>query len=198
MKATHAFSFALALLLGTASASAAAGGPDGKTAQLLNFWKTNGAEGMEGGGAPLPPELADIFDYDELTDSAISPHKKQFNDKQLGRYSKTFGNLLRRTVHARAGRAIGKTDYKVAKSKKAGKNREVEVSAYLPDEDITTSVVFVWEQTKLGWQIVDVRIDDASLVNDYRNQFGRMIGKDGVDGFITKLERRLDAATGNG
>ncbi len=196
MKLRIISSFALALLLGLASAQANTG-PDDKTAKLLNFWKTSGGQ-VDEGTAPLPPELADIFDYDQLTSAAIEPHKERFNNEQLQRYSKTFGDLLRRTVHTRAGQAIGKTDYKVSKSKKVGKNREVEVSAYLPDEDITTNVVFVWEQSKAaGWQVIDVRIDGASLVNDYRNQFGRMLGKDGVDGFIAKLQSRLDN-TGNG
>lgn len=177
------------------SANAANNGPDAKTNALLSYWKTHSGID-EDAAAPLPPELADIFDYDQLTESAIEPHRKQFTAEQIGRYTKIFGDLLRRTVHARAGSALGKTDYKVAKSKKKGKATEVEVSAYLPDEDITTRVVFVWERAS-AWQVVDVRIDGASLVADYRNQFGRMINKDGVDGFIAKLERRL-AKTRNG
>lgn len=196
MKLRTLLTFVLVSFAGGVSASASAG-PDEKTTQLLEYWKKSGGE-VEEGAAPLPPELADIFDYEQLTASAIEPHKEQFNREQLTRYTKTFGDLLRRTVHTRAGQAIGKTDYKVAKSKKAGDRREVQVSAYLPDEDITTTVVFVWEQSKkLGWQVIDVRIDGASLVNDYRNQFGRMLSKDGVDGFIATLERRLDS-TGNG
>ncbi|MEM6533623.1 MAG: ABC transporter substrate-binding protein [Myxococcota bacterium] len=177
------------------STPALAANPDEMTAKLLDYWKAG--TNVES-PTPLPADLAMIFDYGQLTKSAIEPHKGQFNAKQLGRYTQVFSDLLKRTVHTRAGAAIGKTDYKVSKSKKVEAAREVKVSAYIPEEDITTDVVFVWENHAVGWQVIDVRIDGASLVNDYRNQFGRLINKDGVDGFLTKLERKLEKTAGNG
>lgn len=181
----------------SSAAEPAVGTPQAMTGKLLDYWKSH-AGSASSQPSPLPPALAEIFDYSQLTDSAIEPHKGQFNSKQLNRYKSTFSDLLKRTVHTRAGAAIGKTDYKVSDARKVKSNREVTVSAYLPDEDITTSVVFVWEKHAKGWQVIDVRIDDASLVSDYRNQFGRLISKEGVDGFLTKLASRLDRATKNG
>lgn len=182
--------FMISILVFTCVASAQRS-PEVKTKALLNYWQTNPisidkkAEPRE-----LPAELADVFDYKALTASAIQPHRGRFSAKQLSRYSTVFGDILRRTVHTRAGAAIGKADYKIAKSETKAKTTEVEVSAYLPEEDITTDVIFVWQQHR-SWQVVDVRIDGASLVADYRNQFGRMITKNGVDGFISTLQRRL-------
>lgn len=181
----------------TFGTQAFASNPDDMTTKLLDYWKGHAGSNAQT-PEPLPAELAMIFDYSQLTDSAIEPHKGQFNATQLGRYKEIFSDLLKRTVHTRAGAAIGKTDYQVSKSKKVKGVREVKVSAYIPEEDINTDVVFVWEQHSVGWQVIDVRIDDASLVTDYRNQFGRLINKEGVDGFLSKLERKLEKTSGNG
>ncbi|MCK5689855.1 ABC transporter substrate-binding protein, partial [Myxococcota bacterium] len=37
----------------------------------------------------------------------------------------------------------------------------------------------------------DVLFDGASLVKDYSNQFARLIKKNGVDGLIEKMKKRL-------
>jgi len=41
-----------------------------------------------------------------------------------------------------------------------------------------------------GWKVIDVSVDDVSLVTNYRSSFARAIKKDGVDGLIQTLRER--------
>jgi phospholipid transport system substrate-binding protein len=41
-----------------------------------------------------------------------------------------------------------------------------------------------------GWKVFDVRVDEISLVTNYRSSFARAIKRDGVDGLIRTLQER--------
>jgi len=41
-----------------------------------------------------------------------------------------------------------------------------------------------------GWKVFDVRVDEISLVTNYRSSFARAIRKGGVDGLIRTLQTR--------
>lgn len=54
-------------------------------------------------------------------------------------------------------------------------------------------MTFVWAPIDGALRLVDVRYDDASLLVDYQNQFGRILAKDGPDGLLAALAK-LEAA----
>ena len=41
-----------------------------------------------------------------------------------------------------------------------------------------------------GWKVVDISVDEVSLVTNYRSSFARAIKKNGVDGLIQTLQDR--------
>jgi phospholipid transport system substrate-binding protein len=41
-----------------------------------------------------------------------------------------------------------------------------------------------------GWKVLDISVDEVSLVTNYRSSFARAIKKDGVDGLIETLRGR--------
>jgi phospholipid transport system substrate-binding protein len=46
------------------------------------------------------------------------------------------------------------------------------------------------KQSKQGWKVYDISVDDISLVTNYRSSFARQIKKNGVDGLIKTLRDR--------
>ena len=61
----------------------------------------------------------------------------------------------------------------------------------LVKEDFEITVTFHWMDSGSDWRIVDVSFDGASLVKDYRNQFGRIIDKEGAKGLLKRMVDRL-------
>jgi phospholipid transport system substrate-binding protein len=51
--------------------------------------------------------------------------------------------------------------------------------------------------TANAWKIYDVKIENASLVTTYRNQFNDIIQKNGIDGLITQLQTKVDGMKKN-
>ncbi len=46
------------------------------------------------------------------------------------------------------------------------------------------------------WRVVDVTTDGVSMVRNYRDQFGRIIARDGWAELIARMERRLEENRG--
>lgn len=188
-------SFLVALLvLATAGAAFAAPTPKDQTQKLLTYWTADAGAKKAPDGAPtkvLPPELVALFDYDGLVTAAILPHKAQLSNAQHTRYREVFTALLKKTVLEQAGTALADTKIKMLPPRTDAAATLIEVRAEMPNDDVETAVVFTWRQVSGAWKIEDLSIDGSSLVKDYSNQFGRLIKKEGVDGFIGKLEARL-------
>jgi ABC-type transporter MlaC component len=41
------------------------------------------------------------------------------------------------------------------------------------------------------WKTSDVVTDDVSMLENYRNQFNKIIGKEGVPGLIARMKKKL-------
>ena len=52
-----------------------------------------------------------------------------------------------------------------------------------------TEIAYTLKRQKEEWRIVDITVDGVSTVENYRASFARVIGKEGVEGLITRLEK---------
>ncbi|MEE8410636.1 MAG: ABC transporter substrate-binding protein [Myxococcota bacterium] len=136
-------------------------------------------------------KLDAYFAWDRLTRDTIKPHKSKFSAKQTTAFLDTFRELIRLVAYPGGGDFFDEATYKLKMGKTSGKNSAVEMFAELESEDIETTVTFHWTRVDGALKIYDVGFDGASLVRDYRNQFGRLISKHGVDGLIERLGKKL-------
>lgn len=137
--------------------------------------------------------LDGMLDYDKLARESLSRHwadlaegqKKEFTDllKQLVQrnYERNIKNIQGYSVEY-----LGETNAKkavVVKTRAASKTNRREQ----PIE-----IDYRLEQTGDEWRVFDIVTEGSSLVGNYRNQFNRIIRKDGYDALIQRLQDRLD------
>ncbi len=134
-------------------------------------------------------QLDAAFDRDALTAEAVAPYKSQFTAAQLVKYSQLFWELIRLVAYPDALRGA---TWSAKAGTQQGDSADVIVHARKEAEDVETDVTFHWRRGKDGWLVHDVSFDGASLVADYRNQFGKILNKDGVAGLLRKLQTRYD------
>lgn len=65
-------------------------------------------------------------------------------------------------------------------------------SVYVKSEDITVKLDYKLRKQNGGWKIYDVILDGASLVDNYRYQFDRIITKHNYAELIRRMENKLD------
>lgn len=134
-----------------------------------------------------------FFDFDRLTMDTITGQRERFSAEQIHRFREDFAQLIRLVAFPGAGDFFRKASHQLSPVPTKGAEEAVEVLASLPAEDLETRITFHWAVPAAGGslQVVDVSFDGSSVVKDYQNQFGRMIGKTGVSELLAKMSERL-------
>ena len=199
MRCSGIFSVATLLLL-SATPAAAAGNAVTDTEALAKAFKA--VKALPDDGSPLSAAdkkanagtfaaLDGYFAWEQLTQASIEPHKAGFSKTQMAEFNTALRETIRLVAYPGSGTFFQKAKYKLKKAKSKGGLQNVDMFAELVEEDLETTVTFHWRNVDGKLRVVDVSFDGASLVADYRNQFGRIIKKHGVDGLLERLRKKL-------
>ena len=136
--------------------------------------------------------LDGYFDYDRLVDDPIAVHRAQLDAAQLARYRALFRELIRTVAYPDAGGFFRDATWTLREEPRGEGRVDVHMAARVERKDLDTSVTFHWAARGGTLLLVDVSFDGDSLVADYRNQFGRILKKEGAAGLLSRLAKRLD------
>lgn len=141
--------------------------------------------------AAVYKKLDDFFEWDQLLGNPVEPHREKFSLEQLERCKAVFKQLIRIIAYPDSGDFFREAKYTLKQTAVMGDRAEVELVGELVEEDFEITITFHWVKSGSRWRIADVSFDDASLVKDYQNQFGRIIDKEGAQGLIKRMDDRL-------
>jgi phospholipid transport system substrate-binding protein len=136
--------------------------------------------------------LDGMMDYDELAKSSLASHWNDLSESQR----REFTDVLKRLVQRNYERNIKNImDYRVE---------------YLGEDPASDSVVVHTRATSTtnsredpvaidyqlgpvgdGWRVLDIVTEGSSLVKNYKNQFHRIIQKDGYDALLKRMKDKL-------
>lgn len=142
-------------------------------------------------------QLDDLFDFERLTQAPLAGHAAQLSPSQRKRFSRAFGSVVRRAAR-QSGKDLGKGSPQLTFLGRTAQGAKSEVHVVRPEEDVDLHVAFVWQTGAKRWRVVDVELDGASMVQDYHNQFGRVLKKEGAEGLVKKIEARSKSAAAAG
>ena len=188
------FCCALVLLSTAYGMEAAAGGPEAfvkaKQEELVQVLR-------QGDGPAVDKQLEAIFntmlDYDALARLSLDKHWDPLSDKERAE----FTDVLRRLVQRAYKKNIKKTlNYEVTYKGEAQANkghlvRTVARNKQKPREE-PVSVDYVLHQVSGNWRIFDVVTEGSSMVQNYRNQFSRIIKKKGFGELLRKMREKSE------
>lgn len=195
MMARSRFSrFLLALALALAVASPAwAAGPQGfvkaKQGELVNLLKQPKSAAND---KKVEKIFDGMLDYEALARESLDKHWDKIDAKQ----QKEFQSVLKQLVRNAYRKNLDKTlDYQVTyKGETKGKKGIVvrTVAKHRTDKrKEAISIDYVLHQVDGEWRIFDIVTEGSSLVNNYRNQFRRVIKKKGFDELLRRMKKKL-------
>ena len=135
--------------------------------------------------------LDPFFAFDVMTLDTLLPHQDKLTIAERDDIAAIFREVLRYSSYFQTGAFLREAKYTLTQGVNQGDRFTVEMKAHVPKEDYDTTVVFFWENKHDALRVVDVSFDGVSLVTDYKNQFGRILDKEGPGGLKKKLETRL-------
>jgi len=183
-----------------ATPGAADSDPSAQTRALVTAFAAVQRVPLEGDKTPVPAaEAAAIAKLDQLLDletigaAALEPHRAKLTPEQLTKIGTRFRELVRIIAYSGGGSFFRTSQYTIGATTKPAKGEggDVLVTARDPQEDLEITMTFHWRPGKAGaLRLVDVSFDGDSLIGDYQNQFGRIIGKEGAEGLLRRVEER--------
>ena len=135
-------------------------------------------------------KLDTMIDLNAFAASIMQPHAKHFSKKDLKAIKGDFAETVRLIGFPRAGDLRDKATIEITGTQKVKGATLVTVFADIPSEELEVELIFHWSNGKSP-RVVDLSIDGSSLVTDYRNQFGRIIAKEGAKSLLEKIQKKL-------
>ncbi|MDO8461555.1 MAG: ABC transporter substrate-binding protein [Deltaproteobacteria bacterium] len=172
--------------------------------KMLDDYKTNPTtpEDQKNNEEVKKKVLHGTFDIAELCRLALANHWQKMSEKDR----KYFVDLLTRLLEQRAvfskeqsqhkNKARGGADYYVTYKGDRFLNDEktkalTQSRVRVPSENIEIDLDYKLKKVGAIWKIFDVIVDGASLLDNYRYQFDKIIKKDGYADLIRRMESKL-------
>jgi phospholipid transport system substrate-binding protein len=130
------------------------------------------------------------FDFESMTDLALGRYKDEVDSEQRPAIIHEFRLLLVRTYSLAL---IEYTDEALIYLPMEGVEADGQVTVRTEIDQAGGFPIPIDYSLRLGddgWKVIDISVDDVSLVTNYRSSFARAIKKDGVDGLIETLRDR--------
>ena len=136
-------------------------------------------------------EIADrAFDWSEMARSSLGVQWRSLNDQQRRQFVEVFKDILAAEYMDDIDRFQGTETVTVEKSLRQGDDVVVRTTLLTASrERVPIDYRLTLEQDK--WMVVDLSIEEVSLVNHFRKTFSSALANMTIDELIAKLRRQL-------
>jgi phospholipid transport system substrate-binding protein len=127
------------------------------------------------------------FNFERMSQLVLGRNWPKASKDQQDKFVTEFRNLLVRTYSSALAKYRNQTiDYKPLRVQPA--DTKVVVKTLIQQSGAQpVKVDYTLEKFADEWKVIDVTIEDVSIVTSYRSQFDETVKKDGMDNLIQKL-----------
>jgi phospholipid transport system substrate-binding protein len=166
----------------------------GKHEQISKVLKAPGKSSADAAkrSAALNQLLGGLFNYPELAKRSLDTHWKARSEAQRQEFVGLLKQLIQRNYERNLTRTL---QYKIRYVGEAptadGVSVQTLARATNKGRAEPVSIDYAVHKTAGGWQVYDVTTDGVSLGRNYRNQFNRIIKKDGWDALMKRMRAKI-------
>jgi phospholipid transport system substrate-binding protein len=132
------------------------------------------------------------FDFKEMTRAAVGRPWRDATPEQQKKLEDSFRSLLVNTYTGALTRTAAADKTVEVKPLQAGAgDKEVTVRSFVKGGGgQPLEIDYKMVNTPQGWKVVDVVVENVSLVTTYRSTFAQEVQQGGIDGLIKSLENK--------
>jgi phospholipid transport system substrate-binding protein len=132
------------------------------------------------------------FDFTEMTRLAVGRPWRDATPEQKKKLQQEFTDLLVNTYTSALTRTVAADKSVEVKPLQAGANdREVTVHSLVKGGGgQPLAIDYRMTKEEQGWKVIDVAVENVSLVTTYRSSFAQEVQQGGIDGLIKSLEAK--------
>ena len=140
--------------------------------------------------------LSGAFDLRELSKLSLDRHWNSISGGEQSSFVNLMLNLLEtKAIFSKEQSRTQGNSYTV--SYKGDKFFDKKTRAksltqiYIPKENVSVDIDYRLKQSGNGWKVFDIIVDNASLVENYRYQFNKIITKHGYPELVRRMRKKL-------
>lgn len=137
--------------------------------------------------------LGELLDYEELSRRALARHWEERSAAERAEFVAILKQLVERSYRSNLQRTLRyEVRYESAEARGADVLVQTEARNRQNRRAPAVSIDYLVMQRDGAWRIVDITVDDGmSMVDNYRNQFERILRREGWEGLMTRMRGRL-------
>jgi phospholipid transport system substrate-binding protein len=153
----------------------------------------------QGQGTQRDKQVAAVLDgmigYDELARRSLATHWSDLSESQRKEFTDLLRRLVQRSYEKNLKNILAyKVDYLGEEPSSEGVIVHTRASSdQKPQEEPVTIDYRLLPGD--AWKVVDIITEGSSLLNNYKNQFHRVIQKDGYEALVKRMKDRLAKGT---
>ncbi len=137
----------------------------------------------------LEKAVVQRFDYNEISRRVLGAEWNKLDDRQKNEFVDLFQTFLS-AVYAGKVKEYAGQDVEYKGERTQDNYAEVRTKVFLKSAEIPMDYRLIKKDGE--WRVYDVVVDNISLVNNYRGQFKSIISKDGYQGLLNQLRKKID------
>jgi phospholipid transport system substrate-binding protein len=147
-------------------------------------------------GAQRDKQITAILDgmigYDELARRSLASHWEALSEAQRKEFTDILRRLVQRSYEKNLKNIIEyRVQYLGEEPASEGVVVHTKASSEAKPQEEPITLDYQLLQAGAGWKVVDIVTEGSSLVNNYKNQFHRIIQKDGYDALVKRMKDKL-------
>ena len=140
--------------------------------------------------AELMKEIAPLMNFPKMSEAALGKFWQTETEAHKKRFVELFQELVFHSYMKRI-RAANKDSSVEYVDEMPSEGGLIEVEAEAKTKKMEIELRFKLSPLKEGFEVADVVIDEVSLVSNYREQFTKIITKDGFEALLKKMEEQV-------
>jgi phospholipid transport system substrate-binding protein len=133
--------------------------------------------------------VADKFDFTAMSRSALGYHWRDLSEDKRNRFTKSFSDFLQDAYLNRIQNYSGQEVAFLREVPDSAGYAEVRTKITQESRE-PVAVNYMLEQVNGQWKVYDVTVDNISITSNYRNQFNRVMNRDGFDALMKALQNK--------
>lgn len=130
------------------------------------------------------------FDFERMSRYVLGQHWKSATPEQQEKFIAEFKTLLVRTYATALFEYTGQEVVYKPFRHEEGEKRAMVRTEVQPEDGPPIPIDYALIQNSDEWKVYDVKIENLSLVTNYRAQYGRIVQNQGLDALIASLSEK--------
>jgi phospholipid transport system substrate-binding protein len=133
--------------------------------------------------------VTDMFDFREMARSSLGQSWNTLSPEERDTFVGLFTSLVEQRY---IGKIDSYNDQKVIYKKELVKGDNAMVYTAIVDKDQEIPIIYRLEKNKGKWLIYDLKIENVSLIVNYRRDFDSIIRKEQFAGLVEKISKQIE------